>query len=800
MAAADAQIQIKARKALQLFPRPPQMIGGEAGTDYGIIRWRILESYAGDPVTDRRRETIIKGTYGFDPLEGKEYNILARSTYHPKYGHQYELVSIEEENSPPEIQAVYRKRQNERAFLSTFLTRNQIDEMYAALDDPIAVLSSHDLEALKKVRGIGDFIAPRILERFDSNKDVALVYLRIGDVGLSPAFVRRLISRYGNVQALIEQVCSAPYQLVKDVHGIGFERADRIALRVGIGEKSPQRVLAFFVHTLEEESQRGNSWIRLADLTARIYEAFDGAENILEEYEMPDADGSRNNFQAALHTGLEEKLLAVDWSEKRDGSSRIYLQRIKELERAVAKELIRLAEASDDAEKDGWEERIAQLEKQRGWQFTEEQRSGILLGLNEMVCLITGGAGTGKSSLVAGILAALPQKKFVQTALSGKAAARLEETTGERGSTIHRLLGYDPDNGFEHTEENPIDADIVILDEISLVGGEIFLALLKAMKTGTKLIILGDMGQLEAIGCMNIAHDLLLAPEIPTVELKTIHRQAQRSGITLAASRIREHRSPVFRNFEGEAVLGELRDMHILLFEDAERIMDAALMQFRTLFSSPLVAGNIMNIQVLSPLRDRGDISVNKMNRALQAIVNPDAASVLGSRRIYTGRGDEYWVLSPGDKVMCIRNNYQLKNAEGKKSFAFNGWLGVVRRTTHEEVHVEFPHIHDTVVFPAAGVREDLMLGYACTIHKYQGSSAPVVIGVMDYTTPPQMRTTELLYTLLTRAEKECILIGQNEAVDDAVRTSFVSGKHTFLPGLLAEEAANAARQIRLPE
>lgn len=788
MAAADAQIQIKARKALQLFPRPPKIIGAAEGTDYGIIRWRILESYMGSPVTDRRSEAIIKGAYGFEPLEGKAYNILARGTYHPKYGQQYELVSIEEEDSSPEMQQLHARKARERAFLSTFLTENQIDEMYAALQEPLQILSSHDTEALKTVRGIGDFIAPRILERFDLHRDVAPVYLTIGDVGLGPAFIRRLIAQYGTAEAFIEHVRTAPYQLAREVHGIGFERADRIALRVGIGEKSPQRVLAFLTHVLEEEAQRGHSWMHLGAVTARIYEAFDGAENILEEYEAPNTHGSKNNFQEALRSGLAQDILAVDWTENRDGASRIYLKHIKELEQAVAGELLRLAGGRSGQSWDDWEERLQVLEKQRGWEYTLEQRQGIALGLENMVCLITGGAGTGKSSLVAGILAALPEARFVQTALSGKAAARLEETTGERGYTIHRLLGFDPENGFEHTEHNPIDADIVILDEISLVGGEIFLSLLKALKTGTKLIMLGDMGQLEAIGCMNLAHDLLISPQIPTVQLKTIHRQAQKSGITLAASRIREHRSPVFRNFEGEATLGELHDMHFLLFEDAGRIMEAALQQFRERFSSPLVSRNIMNIQVLSPLRDRGDLSVNRLNRALQEIVNPDAAAAFGSLRVYTGRGDEYWVLAPGDKVMCIRNNYQLRNTQGIPSFAFNGWAGFVRRTSHDEVQITFPHIHDTIVFPVSSLREDLMLGYASTIHKYQGSSAPVIIGVLDYTTPPQMRTTELLYTLLTRAEKECILIGQNEAVDDAIRTSFVSGKHTFLPELLADQ------------
>lgn len=783
MGASEAKIQIKAKVASQIFPRPPQMIGGDSS--FGVIRWRILESYAGNPVTNRRREATIKGLYGFAPAQEKEYNIQARSAYHPKYGQQYELLSIEEDTMRPEQQRRLEHQYNARAFLATFLTDRQIEAMYRAFDDPLAVLAAHDTESLKTVRGVGDYIAPRILERYDQNRDVAPVYLEIGDVGLTPSFVRRLTERYGSTAALIDKVRHHPYDLAQEVSGIGFERADRIALRAGIEPRSPERILGFILYCLEEQAQRGNSWTNLGTLTAQIYDAFGGAQNILEEYAEPDAEGSRNNFQAALREGISRGHVAVEWTPNRDGSSRIYLERIRSLEEAVARELWRLAQAPDRFETDGWEERVAALEENRNWEFTPEQRDGIRLGVENTVCMITGGAGTGKSSLVAGILAALNGCSFVQTALSGKAAARLEETTGQPGSTIHRLLGFDPDSGFAHNENNPLDADIVILDEISLVGGEIFLSLLRAIPTGAKLIILGDMGQLEAIGCMNVAHDLLSSPAIPAVELTRIHRQAQKSGIKLAAAQVRAYRSPVNRNFEGTATIGDLRDMHFILYEDSARIMDATIRHFRDRFASPLVSKNAMNIQVLSPLRDRGELSVNRLNQALQAIVNPQAQRQ--GMRVHTGRGDEFFVLAPGDKVMCIRNNYNLKNAAGRTTFVFNGWAGVVKGIGHDSVQVAFPHLRDPVIFPARTVREDLMLGYACTIHKYQGSSAPVIIGVMDYTTPPQMRTAELIYTMITRAEKECLLIGQSEAVDDAIHTSYVSRKQTFLPAMLEQ-------------
>ena len=186
------------------------------------------------------------------------------------------------------------------------------------------------------------------------------------------------------------------------------------------------------------------------------------------------------------------------------------------------------------------EEIVRQQEHKQGYQFTDEQIAGIKTGLDNQVCFITGGAGVGKSSLVSGILESLKDYTFAQTALAGKASARLQEVTGEEGFTIHRLLGFNPSLGFTFNEDNPLEYDIIILDEISLVGGEIFLSLLKAIPNGSKLIILGDMGQLESIGCMNLAFDLYKSKSIVTIELTKVHRQAQKSGIITTSQQIRK--------------------------------------------------------------------------------------------------------------------------------------------------------------------------------------------------------------------------------------------------------------------
>lgn len=766
-------IKIEARLNRVLFPKYPEILGRGDNT-FGIVSWCPMLVLEGEPQTDNWGNLVVKGNYEEEIDIKTDYTIIAKEVHDEQRGTQYELMFI---GQLMDLSSV----NNQKAFLKTFLTDNQISEMFKVLDNPLASIEAHDVEALKKVNGIGDYIANCIIERFEDNKDNCEVYLELDEYGLTPKFIQKLIKQYKNPHKVVEIIKKNPYQLSFDVDGIGFKTADAIALKSGISETSPERIKAYINYLLHDLAQNGNSFITSGELTAYIFEEFGGKENILEVYLDEDNNVTGNNIGRAIDELQEKGVIVVEDAENKS-NRRVYLKSYYKLEKDIAEHLKRIANGKNNFKYDDWEQVVTAQENKQGWMFTDEQKAGIKLGLDNQVCFITGGAGTGKSSLVSGILESLKNYSFAQTALAGKASARLQEVTGKEGFTIHRLLGYRPQLGFTHNEDNPLPYDIIVLDEISLVGGEIFLSLIKAIPDGTKLIILGDMGQLESIGCMNLAFDMYNSDFITTIELTKVHRQAQKSGIIVASQQMRNGEPVLEKKFIGEKTVGELQDMHFDIDDTSSTTRERTMKWFKEKYESDLV-NDIMDIQILSPCKDRGDASVFNLNIDVQNYVNPHSEDK-HEIKVNVGKDKSYY-LREGDKVMCIKNNYKICGE--KRMGVFNGWCGILKEIdTWLGLHkVYIPMIDDTMIFSTSDLINGVVLGYASTVHKYQGSSAKVVIGAFDNTTPPNMRTKELLYTLWTRAEKDCTTVAQNSALYSAALNSGISDKNTFLVELL---------------
>lgn len=766
-------IKIQARVNRILFPKYPNVLG-EGDNNFGIVSWNPVDVLDGEPHIDSWGTIVVKGTYEQALDFGDDYIIIAKENYNPDRGYQYDLLYIAQDLDLSKVH-------NQKAFLQTFLTEGQIAEMFKVLDNPLAAIEAHDVEALKQVKGVGDYIANCIIERFEDNRDNCEVYLELDQYGLTPSFIQKLVKRYKSPSKVIEIVKEDPYQLSFDVDGIGFKTADSIALKGGIKRTSPDRIKGFINYILNEKAQEGNSYITSGELTSLIFEEFGGKDAILEVYRDESGNITGNNINEAIEKLKEKNILVVEENNINKTSRRVYLKKYYNLEKEIAYHLKRIAKAENKFKYDDWKDIVKQQEVKQGWQFTEKQKRGIKLGLDNQVCFITGGAGTGKSSLVSGILESLKDYSFAQTALAGKASARLQEVTGEEGFTIHRLLGFKPPMEFNFNENNPLSHDIIILDEISLVGGEIFLSLLKAIPNGCKLIILGDMGQLPSIGCMNLAFDMYNSKFITTVELTKVHRQAQKSGIITDSQKMRNGIPVLEKNFVGQVITGELKDMYYDISDSTEQTREKVVEWFKNKYNSDQV-DNIMDIQILSPCKDRGDASVFNLNQDIQAFVNPPSPDKK-ELTVKVGK-DRKYILREGDKVMCIKNNYKVTGLS--KTGVFNGWCGILTEITDYGFHkVYIPMIDDTMTFSTFDLTSGVILGYASTIHKYQGSSAKVIIGAFDNTTPPMMRTKELVYTLWTRAEKECITVAQNTALYNAAKNSGVIDKNTFLVELL---------------
>lgn len=768
-------IKIQARMNRILFPKYPDVLG-EDGNNFGIVSWNPIDVIEGEPHIDSWGTIVVKGNYEEKIEYADDYIIIAKEVHSQDRGLQYDLLYFAKNLD-------LFKVKNQKAFLKTFLSDIQIKEMYKVLDNPLEVIKEHDIESLKKVHGVGDYIANCIIERFEENRDNCEMYIELDKYGLTPKFIQKLVKKYSNPQKVIEIVKNNPYQLSFDVEGIGFKTADDIALKGGIKRTDPDRIKGYINYILNEQAQEGNSFITSGELTSFIFEEFGGKENILEVYKDENNNIIGNNINEAIKGLKDNGIIQIEENESKS-QRRVYLTKYYRLEEEIAKHLKRIAKAENKFKYDDWEEILKQQEIKQGWTFTEEQRDGIKLGLDKQVCFITGGAGTGKSSLVSGILESLKNYTFAQTALAGKASARLQEVTGEEGYTIHRLLGFKPPYGFAFNEDDPLTYDIIILDEISLVGGEIFLSLLKAIPNGTKLIILGDMGQLPSIGCMNLAFDLYNSNFITTIELTKVHRQAQKSGIITDSLKLRNQIPVLDKNFVGEVVHGELQDMYYDISDTTESTRPKVMKWFKEKYDSEIVK-NIMDIQILCPCKDRGDSSVFNLNLDVQNYINPPSPD---KKEIVVKQSkDKSYTLREGDKVMCIKNNYKVVGEH--KTGVFNGWCGILTEISDYGFHkVYIPMIHDTMTFSTSDLINGVILGYASTVHKYQGSSARIIIGAFDNTTPPMMRTKELLYTLWTRAEKECITVAQSTALYNATKTSGVINKNTFLVELLDRE------------
>lgn len=724
--------------------------------EFGIAVVSVDKIKEGKPNTDKYNQIIIKGTMP-QLIEGNPYVMVGDYVEDPKWGWQYNIVSIYSAitfNSDDKV--------GQKKFLSSLFTPLQITNMYSVLEDPFDILKNKRVEDLVKVKGCGFDTARRWIDRFNRNIHLAKIFSELEEFNLTNNMVNRLMEKYNSPDIVVEKVKNNPYVLCNEVKGIGWKTADKIALDGGMEEFGVQRISAFIYKYLDDSGQNGCSWVTPDELMGGIIE-------MLGE-EVPDV-----NITEAIHS-MEEDLW---WNEDK---TQIGLRKYYNVEERIAKELIRLRDAETEITYGDWEDTIKHVEHKNGWKFTEEQRLGVREALENNVVVIHGEAGTGKSSSVSAFLEALKSYIYVQCALSGRASSRMTEITGEEGYTIHRLLKYpcmdeSGKNGFAYHDENPLDVDIVIIDEISMVDAYLFYYLLRAIPSGAKLICLGDMGQLESIGCGNIAFDMINSPEIPTVYLSQVHRQAASSAIVTEARRIRKGIQIVDKDWVGEETRGELKDLSLDCYSDKSNTFYKVMQKFSQAMESDTF--NVMETQILVPVKNNGDACTYNINNTIQEIYNPKDNSKPEIEVISQGK---VTILRKGDKVINTQNTYRTNPP------IFNGNLGIVKDVFPEDKALIISFIGIGDVYVEGTQVNSIELGYAITVHKSQGSQFERVIFGVDFSSY-SLLTRELLYTGITRAKKMCDLIAQTGALRMAISKEGVSKKQTHLQRCLYEVA-----------
>lgn len=673
---------------------------------------------------------------------GEKLRITGDWTEHPVYGRQIKVQSIEIEK-PTTLSGIEK-------YLSSGMIRG-IGPATAKLlirafgEETLDVLYSQP-EKLLDVPGIGQKRAQMIQESYaeQAQQREAMVFLQ--SYGVTPALAVKIYKRYGeNVRQVITR---NPYRLVEDVEGIGFKTADRIASSLGIEQSSEYRLSAGVKYTLSEATAgAGHCYLPRPEL------AF-AARRLLGS----DADSiDRTIDSLILSHDISAQILPCDSGEE---VVALYLPSTYRAESEVARRLREMIDAMPDSMASDLTAQIDELERIEGLAFHTQQRQAIETAVTHGMTVITGGPGTGKTTIIKCIIKLLSVHGDVALAApTGRAAKRMSEACGMEAKTLHRLLEYGGEEGdFARSEDNPLEIDTLIIDEMSMVDIFLMRSLLRALVPGTRLIMVGDADQLPSVGAGNVLRDILDSGVIPSVRLTEIFRQDEKSMIVYNAHRINRGESPRL-NAKGSD----------FFFERAVSPSDAAK-RIVTLCSARLPGflnlDPVRQMQVLSPTK-KGECGVWMLNQLLQAEFNPPASGK--HERV---RGDT--TFREGDKVMQTRNNYQLK---WKKDGAigiedgqgvFNGDIGFVTFIDPQEHVMEVQFDDERTATYEGGDVDDLELAYCISVHKSQGSEFPVVI-MPAVGGPPMLLTRNLFYTAVTRARRMVMIVGRENAIEQMI-------------------------------
>lgn len=766
-AQAEKKVRVKARLDHITYPRSGQISGS-----WTIATFNLLEVLEGDfPIElEWKNQFVAKGK--MPALNNTDmYIISAFVIEDEKYGLQLETESMYVDYNLDDVE-------EQRKFFSFFLTPNQIEVLYSQFEDPMRLLKERDIDSLVKAKGIGPVTAQRMITKYEDCQDKGLAYVKFYDLGLTKGAIDKLVKFYGSPEAAVAVIENNPYTLIIQVPGYGWNKADAIALAQGLTLDCPERMGAYLVHYLREQAEiNGNSWVNVDDLCLAI-EQVCGPTDQEKVYEV-------------VRRGIRDKTLYFD-----NADGRIGLTEYRRLEENLADEIVRIqnGSAAIPIDERKAKEVLAKVEKEQGFGFTEEQNAAIWNTLNSQFSILTGLGGTGKTSAVNGIAHVLREHNYrvAQVSLSGRAASKLTEITHIPGQTIHRLLGYDPESGgFHYNKENPVPYDIIIGDEVSMWGGEITLDLLRAVPNGAKVLFIGDPKQLEAIGLASVLTDTIKSQTIPTVQLTKIQRQKADSGIITQSLKVACGEQIVSANSTGTEYRGALRDFKLVTYIDAGLTQSKIIDEFNELYKEKGVPAK--DIQVLVPMRSKGEASCRALNIAIQEIVNGCPQRNEVTINYADGNFKYCYTYRKNDRVIIMKNNYKTINTEGHKEPIFNGNVGYIKEIGPDYMIINLTEQGDIIL--TEDNYDNLSLAYAITVHKKQGDSSPYVIGAID-SSSYALISKELLYTMITRARKYCVIVGQKRILQQAVKISRVKTKQTWLKELLqAKEAAKAAKE-----
>ncbi len=700
---------------------------------YSVLRLRPdEEAYSQDS------EGLVTATGNLPEVAPGEYlQLRGEWVKHPKHGVQFQVEQLEQ-TLPATLEGI-------RRYLGSGLLKGVGPTFAERIVDhfgteTIEVLDKHP-ERLREVADIGPKRSKLILSAWDEQKQVRAVMLFLHSHGVSTNLATKIYKQYGN--RALEVVQRDPYQLARDIFGVGFKTADRIAQSLGLPADHPTRLEAGLVYTLEEFTGEGHTYAPRPELLTRAAELLGAPQESLAE---------------AIQRLAAQKIIVVE-------GEAVYPADLHTAEVGVAQLLRALADAKEDNFADMPFEKQGLTLLTLDPNLTSHQQTAIAAAIRAPVSVITGGPGTGKTTAMKALIAALEagKKRYALASPTGRAAKRLAQATDRPAGTIHRLLGFTPQEGSKYNEKNPLKIDLLVVDEASMLDLQLAHSLLKTLKPGTHLVLVGDVDQLPSVGAGDVLREIIASGVATVTRLMLIFRQAEGSQIIANAHAINQGQMPISSKEVGG-------DFFLDLAQTAEEASDKVVQLVTERIPKRFHLDPLKHIQVLAPMY-RGPAGVSALNAALQAALNP--ASALKVERSFFGQ-----LLRKGDRVMQVKNDYE--------KGVFNGDIGLLAEIASEAQTL-------TVDFEGRAVEYDwseadeLTLAYAVTVHKSQGSEfAAVVLPIL--TQHFVMLQRNLLYTAVTRAEQLCVLVGNKKAISIAVKNNKVAQRWSGLAKRLKEK------------
>ncbi|OPJ56059.1 SF1B family DNA helicase RecD2 [Alkalithermobacter paradoxus] len=615
-------------------------------------------------------------------------------------------------------------------------------------------------QLLTQIDGIGIKKAEQIGESFEKERELRNLIINLASFGIGANYCLRIYKRYKSNSLKI--VKENPYRLAQDIRGIGFKLADDIAKKIGISPYSKDRIMQGIIYTLNQSLGEGHTFLPRSKLVSEARKILEIEENYIKD----EITSLALDHQIQIEKGYSEE--------------NIYLLPYYISENGVCRKIIQLSQHEFEKLEIDIDEEIKKIEESEDISLAKNQKDAVTKALEKGVFVLTGGPGTGKTTTINTIIKLFENlnMEILLAAPTGRAAKRMSETTNKEAKTIHRLLemGYSQDDDefvFMKSEDDPLEADVVIIDEVSMVDVVLMYSLLKAIKVGTRVILVGDSDQLPSVGAGNVLRDIIDSQIVPVVKLDEIFRQAKESMIVVNAHKINKGESLLLNQKD--------KDFYFIQRTNNEDIVKEILHLVDKRLPEYYKVNKIKDIQILSPMR-KGDLGVINLNNELQKVLNPKDR--LKTEEVFQNR-----IFRVGDKVMQIKNNYNKKweteDESEKGEGIYNGDIGYVYYINKEEktIHVIFDE--SKIVKYEYSELDELDHSFCTTIHKSQGSEFPIVIMPMAWA-PPMLLTRNLLYTGVTRAKRLVVLVGDIKYLNYMIKNNKIYDRYSNLKGKLS--------------